>query len=118
MGMSPGARAELAKSVSSKESRQKAAENTNGVGHTDSKFPTGSSISGRHENKGPTAGARALSSPVDSDKGGGSWMPSGVGSALGSAVAGSFKKGGRVKKTGNYRVHKGERVVKRGGRRR
>lgn len=29
----------------------------------------------------------------------------------GSAVIGSFKKGGRVKKTGNYLLHKGEYVV-------
>lgn len=27
------------------------------------------------------------------------------------AVVSSLRKGGRVKKTGNYRVHKGERVV-------
>jgi hypothetical protein len=29
-------------------------------------------------------------------------------------LLGSFKKGGKVKKTGNYRLHRGERVVKAG----
>lgn len=35
-----------------------------------------------------------------------------------NAVQGSFKRGGRVKKTGVYRLHKGERVVPRKSRRR
>lgn len=26
-------------------------------------------------------------------------------------LLGSFKKGGKVKKTGNYKLHKGERVI-------
>lgn len=30
-------------------------------------------------------------------------------------ILGGFKKGGRVKKTGNYKLHKGERVVPKGG---
>lgn len=30
-------------------------------------------------------------------------------------ILGGFKKGGKVKKTGNYKLHKGERVVPKGG---
>lgn len=30
---------------------------------------------------------------------------------MGRPVFGSFKKGGKVKKTGNYKLHKGEKVI-------
>lgn len=34
-----------------------------------------------------------------------------AGEAFGNAILGSLKKGGRIKKTGLYRLHKGELVV-------
>jgi hypothetical protein len=34
----------------------------------------------------------------------------------GERYLGSFKRGGKVKKTGNYRLHEGETVVPKGGR--
>jgi triphosphoribosyl-dephospho-CoA synthetase len=45
-------------------------------------------------------------------------MGQGLGRLLGPAVIASMKRGGRVHKTGIYRLHRGERVVpKRRGRR-
>jgi hypothetical protein len=43
--------------------------------------------------------------PDDSSKAG-----QGISSGIGKII-GSFKKGGRVKRTGNYRLHAGEKVV-------
>lgn len=34
-----------------------------------------------------------------------------VGKMIKDTLLGSFKKGGKVKKTGNYKLHKGEKVV-------
>jgi hypothetical protein len=38
----------------------------------------------------------------------------GPGMQLNPPILGGFKKGGKVKKTGLYRLHKGERVIKAG----
>ncbi len=60
-------------------------------------------------NKGGVANGHAVIS-----KGGGSYTTDGSRAVANkSGVLGSFKKGGKVKKTGKYILHKGERVLNR-----
>lgn len=47
----------------------------------------------------------------ETNSGGGGASDSGGGGEMSGAPAGSFKRGGKVRRTGKARVHKGERVL-------